>query len=121
MAQDVNQLNKEYTKDNSIASNCHAYIYFTPDLDSGAVTAESISKNLGKKTITTISHSDGGGLGKGSNSESFTGRELMTPDEVSHMSAEKELVFAAGHRLIYGNKLRYYLKPFFTKRLAMYQ
>jgi hypothetical protein len=121
VAQDVNQLNKEYTKDNSIASNCHIHIYFTPNLDSGAATAESISKNLGKKTITTVSHSDGGGLGKGSNSESFTGRELMTPDEVSHMSSEKELVFVAGHRPIYGNKLRYYLQPFFTKRLMMYQ
>ena len=121
VAQDVNQLNKEYTKDNSIASNCHVHIYFTPNLDSGAATAESISKNLGKKTITTVSHSDGGGLGKGSNSESFTGRELMTPDEVSHMSSEKELVFVAGHRPIYGNKLRYYLQPFFTKRLATYQ
>lgn len=45
----------------------------------------------------------------------------MTPDEVSHMSSERELVFVAGHRPIYGNKLRYYLQPFFTKRLAMYQ
>ena len=90
-------------------------------MDSGAATAESISKNLGKKTITTVSHSDGGGLGKNSNSESFTGRELMTPDEVSHMSSEKELVFVAGHRLIYGNKLRYYLQPFFTEKLKMYQ
>ena len=121
VAQDVNQLNKEYTKDNSIASNCHIHIYFTPNLDSGAATAASISKNLGKKTIKTVSHSDGGGLGKGSNSESFTGRDLMTPDEVSHMSSERELVFVAGHRPIYGNKLRYYLQPFFTKRLAMYQ
>ncbi|MBR0060698.1 MAG: type IV secretory system conjugative DNA transfer family protein, partial [Selenomonadaceae bacterium] len=121
VAQDVNQLNKEYTKDNSIASNCHIHIYFTPNLDSGAATAASISKNLGKKTIKTVSHSDGGGLGKGSNSESFTGRDLMTPDEVSHMSSERELVFVAGHRPIYGNKLRYYLQPFFTKRLTMYQ
>ena len=121
VAQDVNQLNKEYTKDNSIASNCHVHIYFTPNLDSGAATAASISKNLGKKTIKTVSHSDGGGLGKGSNSESFTGRDLMTPDEVSHMSSERELVFVAGHRPIYGNKLRYYLQPFFTKRLTMYQ
>ena len=45
----------------------------------------------------------------------------MTPDEVSHMSSERELVFLVGHRSIYGNKLRYYLQPFFTKRLAMYQ
>ena len=45
----------------------------------------------------------------------------MTPDEVSHMSSEKELVFVAGHRPIYGNKLRYYLQPFFMEKLKMYQ
>ena len=121
VAQDINQLNKEYTKDNSIGSNCHIHVYFTPNLDSGGSTAESISRNLGKQTITTVSHSDGGGLGKGSNSESFTGRELMTADEVSHMSSERELVFVAGHKAIYGKKLRYYLQPKFVERLKKYQ
>ena len=119
VAQDVNQLNKEYTKDNSIASNCHVHVYFTPNLDSGGATAEAISKNLGKKTINTVSHSDGGGgLGKGSDSTSQTGRELMTPDEVSKMSSEKELVFVAGHRPIFGDKLRFYKYKMFTKRTA---
>lgn len=116
VCQDVNQLNKEYTKDNSIGSNCHLHIYFTPNIDAGAATAEAISKTLGKKTIDTISHSDGGGFGKGSDSTSQTGRELMTPDEVSHMSSEKELVFVAGHNAIYGDKLRYYEYPFLLKR-----
>ncbi len=45
----------------------------------------------------------------------------MTADEVSHMSSEKELVFVAGHKPIFGDKLRYYLQPFFLKRLNMYQ
>lgn len=116
VCQDVNQLNKEYTKDNSIGSNCHLHIYFTPNIDSGGATAEAISKTLGKKTIHTVSHSDGGGLFKGSNSTSSTARELMTPDEVSHMSSEKELVFVAGHKAIYGDKLRYYLFPWMLNR-----
>ena len=117
VCQDVNQLNKEYTKDNSIGSNCHLHIYFTPNIDAGGATAEAISKTLGKRTISTTSHSDGGGgWFKGSNSISQTGRELMTPDEVSHMSAEKELVFVAGHKPIFGDKLRYYEYPFLTKR-----
>ena len=117
VCQDVNQLNKEYTKDNSIGSNCHVHIYFTPNIDSGGATAEAISKTLGKRTISTISHSDGGGgWFKGSNSTSQTGRELMTPDEVSHMSPEKELVFVAGHKAIFGDKLRYYEHPFLIKR-----
>lgn len=117
VCQDVNQLNKEYTKDNSIGSNCHLHIYFTPNIDSGGVTAEAISKTLGEKTIDSVSHSDGGGgFAKGSNSISQTGRKLMTPDEVSHMSSEKELVFVAGHKAIYGDKLRYYLVPWLLKR-----
>ena len=119
VCQDVNQLNKAYTKDNSVASNCHVHIYFTPNLDSGGATAEAISKNLGKKTIKTVSHSDGGGIGKGSDSTSSTGRELMTPDEVSKLSTEKEIVFVAGHPPILGNKLRYYLYPQLLKRTKL--
>lgn len=117
VCQDVNQLNKAYTKDNSIASNCHVHIYFTPNLDPGGATAKAISETLGKKTIKSVSHSDGGGLGKGSDSISSQGRELMTPDEVSHMSSERELVFVAGHRPIMGKKLRYYLTKYFMSRI----
>ena len=117
VCQDVNQLNKEYTKDNSIASNCHVHIYFTPNLDTGGATSEAISKTLGKRTIKSISHSDGGGLGKGSNSISSQARDLMTPDEVARMSTEEEIVFVAGHKPIKGGKIRYYLEPWFTSRL----
>lgn len=118
VCQDVNQLTKEYTKDNSIASNCHVHIYFTPNLDPGGATAKAISEQLGKKTIKSVSHSDGGGLGKGSDSISSAARELMTPDEVAQMSTEEELVFVAGHKAIKGIKLRYYNEPFFKKRTA---
>ena len=119
VCQDVNQLTKEYTKDNSIASNCHVHIYFTPNLDPGGATAKAISEQLGKKTIKSVSHSDGGGgIGKGSDSISSAARELMTPDEVAQMSTEEELVFVAGHKAIKGIKLRYYNEPFFKKRTA---
>ena len=118
VAQDVNQLNKAYTKDNSIASNCHVHIYFTPNLDPGGATAKAISETLGKMTIKSVSHSDGGGgIGKGSDSISSQARELMTPDEVAKMSSESELVFIAGHKPILGRKLRFYLEPFFKKRV----
>lgn len=117
VAQDMNQLNKEYTKENSVGSNCHVQIYFTPNLDGGASTAESLSKMLGKKTIKTVSHSDGGGLGKGSNSESFTGRELMTASEVSQMPKTKELVLVAGHKPILGDKLFYFKHKYFMSKI----
>lgn len=118
VCQDINQLNKAYTKDNSVASNCHVHIYFTPnnETSAGSGTAKAISEQLGKKTIKSVSHSDGGGgFGKGSDSTSAQGRELMTPDEVAKMSSEKELVFVAGHNPIYGDKLRYYKHSEFLK------
>lgn len=119
VSQDVNQLNKEYTKDNSIGSNCHVHIYFTPNLDSGGATAEAISKMLGKKTITTVSHSDGGGgFFKGSDSSSQTGRELLTPDEVMKLPADEEIVFIAGNKPVKGKKLRYYEHNFFTDKIS---
>ena len=117
VCQDVNQLNKEYTKDNSIGSNCHLHIYYTPNIDSGGATSESISKQLGKKTIKTVSHSDGGGgFFKGSDSTSSTGRELMTPDEVSHMDKRKEIVFVAGHKPILGDKLFFFEHDWLLQR-----
>lgn len=119
VSQDVNQLNKEYTKDNSIGSNCHVHIYFTPNLDSGGATAEAISKMLGKKTITTVNHSDGGGgFFKGSDSFSQTGRELLTPDEVMKLPADEEIVFIAGNKPVKGKKLRYYEHAFFTDKIS---
>lgn len=116
VCQDVNQLNKAYTKDNSIGSNCHLHSYYTPNIDSGGATAEAISKSLGKKTITTESENFGKSLFGDGGSRSKQGRELMTPDEVSHMSSEKELVFVAGHKPILGDKLRYYTVPWLLKR-----
>lgn len=119
VSQDVNQLNKEYTKDNSIGSNCNVHIYFTPNLDSGGATAEAISKMLGKKTITTVNHSDGGGgFFKGSDSFSQTGRELLTPDEVMKLPADEEIVFIAGNKPVRGKKLRYYEHAFFTDKIS---
>ena len=85
VAQDVSQLNKIYTKDNSIMGNCHVQIYFTPTNNESMML---LSKKLG-----------------------------MTPDEVSRMSQEKELVFVGGHRPIYGDKIRFYLEPYFKKRV----
>ena len=113
VTQDINQLNKAYTKENSIASNCKLRVFFRPnDYES----AKNISDTLGKYTISTVSHSDGGGLFKGSDSTSFTARELMTPDEVARLPWNKEIVFADGISIL-GNKLRYFEYPWFTKRI----
>lgn len=118
VCQDVNQLNKEYTENNSVASNCHLHIYFTPNLDTnGGKTAEAISKTLGKYTTRSINHSDGGGgFAKGSNSYSGRAESLMSPDQISRMSSKEELVLIAGHKPVKGNKLFYFKEKWFTER-----
>lgn len=118
VSQDVNQLNKAYTKDNSIIANCHVRVFYTPNDDN---SAEMISKSLGKQTIRVQSHSSGnGGFGGGSDSTSEIARDLMTPDEVKRLEYEKELVFVAGHKPIKGNKLFYFKEEYFLGKIEKY-
>ena len=117
VAQSMGQLNKIYTKDNAIPGNCHVQIYFTPTLEDGGGTARTLSDTLGEKTIHSFSKSSTGKMGGGSTSTSEIARKLMTPDEVRRMPADRELVFVAGHRPIYGKKLRYYEESYFTDRV----
>ena len=44
-------------------------------------------------------------------------RKLMTPDEVRRMPADRELVFVAGFRPVYGKKIRYYEQKYFMDRV----
>lgn len=116
VSQDVNQLNKAYTKDNSVSSNCHVQIFFTPNMDPSGATATYISKVLGKKTILVQnSTSQNEGLLKGSTSTSAMGRELMTPDEVNRMPSNRGIVFVAGHKPAYINKIKWFEMDYFKK------
>ncbi|ERL03188.1 type IV secretory system conjugative DNA transfer family protein [Mitsuokella sp. oral taxon 131] len=118
VAQSMGQLNKIYTKDNAIPGNCHVQVYFTPTLEDGGGTAKTLSDTLGEKTIHSVSKSTNGSkILESSTSTSQIGRKLMTPDEVRRMPADRELVFVAGFRSIYGKKIRYYEEEFFTKRI----
>lgn len=114
VCQDQKQLNSAYGKDNSIISNCHIKIYFTPTHDSE--TAPCISKLLGKKTISNESRSQQGSLFKGSTTTSSIARDLMEPDEVLKIPFKKELIFIAGHKPVYGNKLMWYKHDFFLRK-----
>ena len=94
VCQDVNQLNKEYTKDNSIAANCHAHVYFTPQDEA---TAEAISRILGNRTLEGDSSVSGGTT------------KVMTPDEVARMGADRVLMLVAGYEPVMLDKFRYYM------------
>ena len=114
IVQSQKQLFKCYTKDNSILDNCHIRVFYGPNDDE---TPSLISKILGKKTIKSYSVSKKDSLlSTDSRSESEIGRELMTPEEVSKLPKDKELVFMTGHPPVYGNKLFYYKEKFFRER-----
>lgn len=66
-------------------------------------TAEYVSKLLGKTTVFSTSQREDGG-----SSTSETGRALMTPDEVMHLSRDEELLFVDGLRPIRAQKLPYF-------------
>ena len=117
VAQSMGQLNKIYTKDNAIPGNCHVQIYFTPTLEDGGGTAKTLSDTLGDKTIHSYSKSDTGKVFQSSTSTSNMARKLMTPDEVRRMPADRELVFVAGFRPVYGKKIRYYEQKYFMDRV----
>ncbi len=117
VAQNVKQINKAYTKEQSIMGNCHTQIYHTPNPDGGE-TAKFISEQLGNETIIVENKSDGGGgLFKGSISRSGIARKLMTPEEVATMPFERELVVTARNHPVYAKKLLYYEDKRFTKRI----
>ena len=112
IAQDINQVNKNYSKDNSIISNCHIRIFFAPN---EIETAENICKMLGKQTIEVANKSQSGAFNT-SKSWNQTGRELLTPDEIMKMSKDEAIVLVAGFAPIKVKKAWYFKCPYFMSR-----
>lgn len=115
IAQDLNQINSLYGKDNYVISNCQVQIYHAPSDNN---SAEYLSKKLGNKTIQQTSTSRKSVLlpfADGYN-DSFMSRPLMYPDEVSTMSDKKLLLFCKGLSPIFCNKIRYYEDEVFAPR-----
>ena len=110
ITQDLSQLQKAYTKDESIVSNCHIRIAYAPNK---VETADLLSQMTGKMTVTQTQLQYSGSrlavmLQNVNTSENTVGRELLTPDECMRLPPEDELVFMAGHSPIYCQKIKYY-------------
>lgn len=115
--QSLNQINKIYTKDNSILDNCHIRIAYTPNDNH---TADEISKSLGDATILVDSYNFEKGfslLGPRKSGRSGQSRKLMTPGEVMVMPASDEIVFFAGIPPYKAKKIIYWKDYNFKKRL----
>lgn len=116
IVQSLNQLNKIYSKENSILDNMHVQIAYTPNDNT---TAREISDALDTSTIMVTSQSyEKGILGSAVKSGlSESGRKLMTPGELRVMPFEDELVFVAGINPYKAKKIIYWKDANFTKRL----
>lgn len=118
ITQDVQQLYKAYTREESIISNCHIRIAYAPNK---LETAEWLSRMTGtatviKEHISTSGKRFGGVLEQVSTSYQEVQRPLMTPNEIQSMDKNNMLVFVAGQPAILGVKTPYYLDPVFSKR-----
>jgi len=128
--QDVQQLYKAYTPNESIISNCHIRIAYAPNK---VETAEWMSKMAGQTTVVKKQGSTSGkrfGMTLDQVSESYheVQRPLMTPDEIMRLPGPKKdatgdileagemLVFVAGQPVIRGTQILYFQDPVFSKR-----
>jgi type IV secretion system protein VirD4 len=121
ITQDLSQLQKAYTKEESIVSNCHIRIAYAPNK---VETAELLSQMTGKMTVTQTQLQYSGSrlsamLHNVNTSENTVGRELLTPDECMRLPSDDELVFAAGHAPIYCQKIKYYADTQLNARMQM--
>lgn len=109
IAQNEQQIKDVYSHTSSIYGNTDIKIYQTPNENT---TSESISKALGKKTVTITTRHFGGAVfnvaGLSSTNEQETGRELMTVDELRAMSNDEEIIFVKGQPPIKCQKFKYY-------------
>jgi type IV secretion system protein VirD4 len=110
ITQDLSQLTKAYSRDESILSNCHIRIAFAPNK---IETAELLSKMSGASTVAHTQRNFSGSrlsvvLNNVSTNEQLSQRSLLTPDETMRLPPSDELVFVAGHAPIYCQKIIYY-------------
>lgn len=94
----------------SVTGNCDSFLFLGGQEQT---TLEYVSKKLGKETIKTqnTSRNVGGKGGGGSMSYNVTGRELMTPDEISRMSTSDCILFIRGLLPFFGKKYDYPKHP----------
>ena len=128
ITQDIRQIVDAYGPNESIVSNCHVRVAFTPNQYE---TAELLSKMTGTQTIQKATYNFSGKrnapvMNHINASVENVERPLMTPDEVSRLKPAKksgkgdaERIIAPGHMLIFvsgqhpilGTQMLYFLDP----------
>lgn len=130
ITQDVQQIYKAYTNYESIIANCHIRVTFAPNR---LETAEWLSKMTGQTTVVKEHVSTSGKrfgmvFEQASRSYQEVQRPLMTADEIMRLPGPTKneqgdiltpgemLIFVAGHSVIRGRQILYFLDPTFSKR-----
>jgi type IV secretion system protein VirD4 len=111
--QDISQLRGVYPKWQTFTANAAKQFFGTADYD----TAKYISDSLGSATIVYETEGTSRQFMKASstsNNEQFTGRALLTPDEVMRLGPTKPLVFLTGERPYLLDRLNYLNDPGFS-------
>lgn len=108
--QDLKNLDEMYgeTSRHSLMGNCGYQLVLGAN---DQVTAESISKGLGKRTVRYKTESrtiELMGLHRRTKVEQLRERDLMMPQEIRQMSGEKMIILAEGQGPIFADKLRFF-------------
>ena len=115
--QDLSQLKATYPKWQTFLANSAKSFFGTDDYDTakyisdslGKATVEFETENSGRNTGSGLSGS-GGSMNRGSStgtSQQFTGRDLLTPDEVMRLGAERPIVLVRGERPYLLSRINY--------------
>jgi type IV secretion system protein VirD4 len=108
--QDLKNLDEIYgeTSRHSLMGNCGYQLILGAN---DQVTAESVSKSLGKRTVRYKTESrtiELMGLHRRTKVEQLRERDLMMPQEVRQMPADKMIILAEGQGPIFADKLRFF-------------
>jgi type IV secretion system protein VirD4 len=136
ITQDIRQIVDAYGQNESIVSNCHVRIAFTPNQ---VETAELLSKMTGTATIQKASFNFSGSrfspvMSHVNASVDHVERPLLTPDEIMRLRPPEKigdgaaerivgpgdmLIFVSGHYPILGMQMLYFLDPQLAHRAAI--
>lgn len=111
--QDIAQIEAMY-QDNwkTLVGNCSTTLFLG---SSEPNTLQYFSDKLGKKTIRTKSISDNKSKGGSSDSYQYTGREVMTADELGRMPPDECIVFTQNMRAYRDKKYIYEQHPYYPQ------
>jgi TRAG family protein len=120
--QSLDQLFQIYGEKNKFMGNCQLQIFYTSN-DNG--TGEYVSKAIGNETIRLVTNKNMHSLfhkNQSSPSEQFTGKPLISTDQLRRLPLNKILIILGGKTPIMTEKIRYFTDPqfmYWSKKISL--